>query len=76
MYVKGRGDWVSAGTKSEGVTVQMFSSHCGFSLSQRRSLGTFPGVQWIRLCVPSTGDLGLIPDQGTRSHTPQLRPEK
>ena len=29
-------------------------------------------VQWIRLCSQCK-DLGLIPDQGTRSHMPQLR---
>ena len=67
---------MSTGTKSEVVTVWMLSSHYGFSLSQRRSLGIFLGVQWIRLCALSTGDLGLTPDQGTRSHMPQLRPEK
>ena len=31
-------------------------------------------VQWLRLHVPSAGGLGLIPGQGTRSHTRQLRP--
>ena len=31
-------------------------------------------VQWLRLCVPSAGGLGLIFGQGTRSHMPQLRP--
>ena len=29
-------------------------------------------VQWLRLCIPSTGGLGLIPDQGARSYMPQL----
>ena len=28
--------------------------------------------QWLRLCAPNAGDPGLIPDQGTRSHTLQL----
>ena len=32
------------------------------------------GIQWLRLCTPITGGLGSIPDQGTRSHMPQLRP--
>ena len=30
-------------------------------------------VQWLRLHAPNTGDPGLIPGQGTRSHMPQLR---
>ena len=30
-------------------------------------------VQWLRLCAPNEGGLGLIPGQGTRSHRPQLR---
>ena len=30
-------------------------------------------VQWLRLCTPNAGGLGLIPSQGTRSHMPQLR---
>ena len=25
-------------------------------------------AQWIRLCSPNAGGLGLIPGQGTRSH--------
>ena len=29
-------------------------------------------AQWLRLHVPNAGDLGLIPGQGTRSHTLQL----
>ena len=28
--------------------------------------------QWLKLCAPNAGDLGLIPDQGTRSHMLQL----
>ena len=31
-------------------------------------------VQWLRLCSPDTGGLGLIPGQETRSHVSQLRP--
>ncbi|TEA40864.1 hypothetical protein DBR06_SOUSAS13310011, partial [Sousa chinensis] len=30
-------------------------------------------IQWLRLCLPNVGDPGSIPDQGTRSHMPQLR---
>ena len=29
-------------------------------------------VQWLGFCVPNAGGLGLIPGQGTRSHTLQL----
>ena len=34
---------------------------------------TFPVVQRLRLLAPNAGDLGSTPDQGTRSHLPQLR---
>ena len=30
-------------------------------------------VQWLRHHAPNAGDVGLIPGQGTRVHTPQLR---
>ena len=30
-------------------------------------------AQWLRLRTPNVGGLGLIPGQGTRSHTPQLK---
>ena len=30
--------------------------------------GTSLVVQWLRLCVPKAGGLGLFPGQGTRSH--------
>ena len=30
-------------------------------------------VQWLGLHVPSAGDQGSIPGQGTRSHMPQLK---
>ena len=30
-------------------------------------------VQWLKLCAPNAGALGCIPDQGTRSHMPQLK---
>ena len=36
-------------------------------------LGTSLVVQWPRFCTPNTGVTGLIPDQGTRSHIPQLK---
>ena len=36
--------------------------------------GNFLVAQWLRLCAVSTGGLGLILGQGTRSHMLQLRP--
>ena len=30
-------------------------------------------VQWLRLCAPNAGGPGLIPGQGPRSHTRQVR---
>ena len=33
----------------------------------------FLAVQWLRLCAHNAGGLGLIPEQGARSHTLQLR---
>ena len=30
-------------------------------------------VQWLRLYIPNAGGPGLIPGQGTRSHTLQLK---
>ena len=40
----------------------------------RAELGTSLVVQWIRYPAPTAGDLGLIPDQGSRSHVLQRRP--
>ena len=37
--------------------------------------GTSLVVQWLRLCTPNAGGLGLIHGQGTRFHIPQLRLE-
>ena len=31
-------------------------------------------VQWVGLCTHIAGGPGLIPGQGTRSHTPKIRP--
>ena len=33
-------------------------------------------VQWLSLCAPNTGAVGLVPDQGARSHVLQLRVHK
>ena len=41
--------------------------------SQMAFVGTSLVVQWLRLQSPNAGGPGLIPDQGTRSHMPQLR---
>ena len=35
--------------------------------------GTSLVVQWLRLHAPNAGGLGSIPDQGTRSLSPQLK---
>ena len=41
--------------------------------SSKQKLGTSPVVQWRVLHTPSAGGPGLTPNQGTRSHTPQLK---
>ena len=28
--------------------------------------GTSPVVQWLRLCIPNAGDMGSVPDLGTK----------
>ena len=40
---------------------------------KRKPRGTSLVVQWLWLNVPNAGGPDLIPNQGTRSHTPQLR---
>ena len=35
--------------------------------------GTSLVVQWLGLCSPNAGGLGLIPGQGTKSHLSQLK---
>ena len=42
---------------------------------KRARLGTPLVVQWLRLHAPDAGSPGSIPGQGTRPHTPQLRPD-
>ena len=46
---------------------------CRAGLSSRAYWGTSWVEQWLRLFAPSAGGPGPIPDQGTRSHTSQLR---
>ena len=56
-------------------------SHCrspytnmlSFTVKMMPMMGVFPVAQGLRLHVPNAGDRGSIPDQGTRSYTPQLR---
>ena len=43
------------------------------TLRRKKLLGTSLGVQWLRLHAPNAGAPGSIRDQGTRSHTLQLR---
>ena len=40
----------------------------------KRKQGTSLVVQWLGLRTPDTGDPGLIPGQGAKSHLLQLRP--
>ena len=44
-----------------------------FKKSTNRNHQTSLVVQWLRLCTPNAGGLGLIPGQRTRSHISQLR---
>ena len=39
----------------------------------KQVLGTSPEAQWLRLCAPRAGGLGLILGQGPRPHVPQLK---
>ena len=40
---------------------------------EREDLGTSLVVQWLRLCTPNAGGLGLIPAQGNRFPILQLK---
>ena len=42
-------------------------------LTLKKKKGTSLVVQWLRLHAPTAGGPGSIPDQGTRSRTPQLK---
>ena len=44
-----------------------------YSNKHTNELGTCLVVPWLRLHAPNAGGLGSIPDQGTRSHMPQLK---
>ena len=41
----------------------------------QENLRTSLVAQWLRLCTPNAGGLSSIPDQETRYHIPQLRPD-
>ena len=63
---------------SERVIKRRWSLFCLWFLCENvmfRSAGTGTSlvVQWSRLHDLNSGDLGLIPGWGTRSHMPQLR---
>ena len=50
------------------IFTELASKFINIFLSQENA-----NVQWLRLHVPNTGGLLLIPGQGTRSHMPQLK---
>ena len=43
-----------------------------FQVQWKAMGGNLLVVQWLRLCAVSTGGLGLILGQGTRSHMPKI----
>ena len=45
----------------------------GCPIRESRADGTSLVVQWLRLCAPNAGGLGLILGQGTRSYMQQLK---
>ena len=49
---------------------QNLKSHTVKVKTQNYFMGTFLVVQWLRLCTPNAGGLGLIPGRGIRSHMP------
>ena len=58
-----------------GVAEEMSLSDESLKHSDHQKLmsGTSLVVQWLRLCTPNAGNLGLIPGWGTMSLTPQLK---
>ena len=78
------GDLPNPGIEPASPALQADSlplSHCRsqythmlyFTVKMMPMMGVFLVVQGLRLHFPNAGDRGSIPDQGTRSHTPQLR---
>ena len=45
-----------------------------FHFLKKLETGTFLMVEWLRFHAPNSGGPGSIPDLGTRSHMPQMRP--
>ena len=54
-------------------SLSLHSGGVGRRHFKSEQIGTSLVVQWLRLCAPNAGDLGLIPGQGTRSHTLHLK---
>ena len=67
-------EWHAAGLLSVSVHHGQLVWNGVRSLSRLMEYRTFLVVQWLRLCTPSAGGPGSIPDQGTRSCLPQWRP--
>ena len=59
--------------KEEPGVLGIFQQNPGCHNNERLLLGTCLVVQWLRLGSPNAGDPGLMPGQGTRYHTAQLR---
>ena len=45
----------------------------GVAVINSSLIGTSLVVQWLRLYALNAENLGLIPNQGTKSHLPQIR---
>ena len=71
-----RTPWTNHSRYSDGILELAKSEHLSRGLNllfEEGVWGTSLVVQWLRLCTPNAGALGLIPGQGTRSHMLQLR---
>ena len=44
--------------------------------NQKKIIGASLVVLWLRFHAPNAGGSGSIPGQGTRSHAPEVRPER
>ena len=54
------------------IALRVFS-YINFFIFSFENPGASLVAQWLRLCVPNAGGLGLVPGQGTRSRTLHLR---
>ena len=52
------------------------NSHVTSSGSRKRTLGTSPVVQWLRLCPSNAGVAGSIPGRGTKTVWPKKKKKK